>query len=142
MTKPQIWVAAFLAAFILLFILQKATKKEEAPSRDLSSQMNNQMTEENTTGSDLNAEQLISNFGCTNCHGNDLAGTNIAPALNNLTQYWGKESLLSYLRNPNDYMNQKRFQEYKEKYRGQIMPSYGNKDIKDLGKIVDYLLSQ
>ena len=139
MTKPQIWVAAFLAAFILLFILQKATKKEEAP-RDLSSQMNNQMNKENTT--ELSGQQLISNFGCTNCHGNDLAGTNIAPALNNLTQFWGKESLLNYLRNPNDFMNQKRFQEYKEKYSGQIMPSYGNKDIKDLGKIVDYLLAQ
>ncbi len=140
MTKPQIWVAAFLAAFILLFMLQRATKKEEAPSRDLSSQMNNPMMEQSTT--ELSGQQLISNFGCTNCHGNDLAGTNIAPALNNLTQFWGKESLLSYLRNPNDYMNQKRFQEYKEKYRGQIMPSYGNKDIKDLGKIVDYLLAQ
>ena len=139
MTKPQIWVAAFLAAFILLFILQKATKKEEAP-RDLSSQMNNPMTEQGTT--ELSGQQLINNFGCTNCHGNDLAGTNLAPALNNLTQFWGKESLLNYLRNPNDFMNQKRFQEYKEKYRGQIMPSYGNKDIKDLGKIVDYLLSQ
>jgi len=139
MTKPQIWVAAFLAAFILLFILQKATKKEEAP-RDLSSQMNNPMTEQGTT--ELSGQQLISNFGCTNCHGNDLAGTNIAPALNNLTQFWGKENLLSYLRNPNDYMNEKRFQEYKAKYRGQIMPSYGNKDIKDLGKIVDYLLTQ
>jgi len=139
MTKPQIWVAAFLAAFILLFILQKATKKEEAP-RDLSSQMNNPMSEENTT--ELSGQQLVSNFGCTNCHGSDLAGTNIAPALTNLTQFWGKESLLNYLRNPNDFMNQKRFQEYKEKYSGQIMPSYGNKDIKDLGKIVDYLLQQ
>jgi cytochrome c2 len=139
MTKPQIWVAAFLAAFILLFILQKATKKEEA-ARDLSSQMNNPMSEENAT--ELSGQQLINNFGCTNCHGNDLAGTNIAPALTNLTQFWGKESLLNYLRNPNDFMNQKRFQEYKEKYSGQIMPSYGNKDIKDLGKIVDYLLEQ
>jgi cytochrome c2 len=142
MTKPQIWVAAFLAAFILLFILQKATKKEEAPSRDLSSQMNSQMTEENTTGSDLTAEQLISNFGCTNCHGSELAGTPMAPALKNLTQHWGKESLLSYLRNPNKFMDQDRFVEYKKKYPNQIMPSYGNKDIKDLGKIVDYLLSQ
>ncbi len=140
MTKPQIWVAAFLAAFILLFILQKATKKEEAPSRDFSSQMNNQMMEEST--SELSAEQLISNFGCTNCHGGDLAGTRMAPALTNLSQYWGKESLLNYLRNPNDFMDKPRFKEYKEKYPNQIMPPYGNKDIKDLGKIVDYLLQQ
>lgn len=140
MTKPQIWVAAFLAAFILLFILQKATKKEEAPSRDFSSQMNNQMSEESTT--ELSGQQLISNFGCTNCHGSDLAGTQMAPALKNLSQNWGKESLISYLRNPNKFMKQDRFIEYKKKYPNQIMPSYGNKDIKDLGKIVDFLLTQ
>jgi len=139
MTKPQIWVAAFLAVFILLFILQKATKKDEAP-RNLSSQMNNQMTEENTT--EFSAQQLMSSFGCTNCHGSDLAGTNLAPALKNLSQYWGKESLLAYLRNPNNYMDEDRFKEYKKKYPNQIMPSYGNKDIKDLGKIVDFLLAQ
>jgi mono/diheme cytochrome c family protein len=139
MTKPQIWVAAFLAAFIVLFILQRLTKKEEAP-RDFTSQMNNQMMEENTT--ELTAEQLVSNFGCTNCHGGNLQGTQLAPALKNLSQYWGKESLLSYLRNPNDYMNEDRFKTYKEKYPGQIMPPYGNKNIKDLGKIVDYLLTR
>jgi len=140
MTKPQIWVAAFLTAFILLFMLQRATKKDEAPSRNLSNQMNNQMTEENTT--EFTATQLISNFGCTNCHGSELAGTPMAPALKKLSQYWGKESLLNYLRNPNDFMDDARFQEYKQKYPNQIMPPYGNKNIKDLGKIVDYLLTQ
>jgi mono/diheme cytochrome c family protein len=139
MTKPQIWVAAFLAIFLLLFILQRVTRKEEAP-RNLSNQMNNQMTEENST--DLTAEQLIKNFGCVNCHGNDLSGTAMAPALKNLKQYWGKETLLNYLRNPNDFMGDSRFQEYKQKYPNQIMPPYGNKNIKDLGKIVDYLLTQ
>jgi mono/diheme cytochrome c family protein len=141
MTKPQIWVAAFLVVFILLFMLQKLTQEEET-TRDLSSSMNNQMMEESTTGSDLSAEELISNFGCTNCHGGNLQGTQMAPALTNLSQYWGKESLLNYLRNPNDFMNQERFIEYKEKYPNQIMPPYGNKDIKDLGKIVDYLLTK
>jgi cytochrome c2 len=126
-----------LAAFIVLFILQRLTKKEEAP-RDFTSQMNNPMMEENTE--EFTAEQLINNFGCTNCHGGDLAGTALAPALRNLSQYWGKDNLLSYLRNPNDYMNDERFKAYKEKYPTQLMPSYGNKNIKDLGKIVDYLL--
>jgi hypothetical protein len=139
MTKPQIWVAALLVVFILLFMLQRLTKEEET-HRDLSSQMNNQTTEESTN--ELTAEQLITNFGCTNCHGSDLAGTNLAPGLNNLSQYWGKGSLLAYLRNPNDYMDEERFQEYREEYPNQIMPPYGNKNIKDLGKIVDYLLAQ
>lgn len=141
MTKPQIWVAAFLVVFILLFMLQKLTQEEEQ-SRDLSSSMNSQMMEENTTGSDLTADQLISNFGCTNCHGGELQGTQMAPSLINLSQYWGKESLLNYLRNPNDFMNEERFIEYKEKYPNQIMPPYGNKNIKDLGKIVDFLLAR
>ncbi|MCU0333329.1 MAG: cytochrome c [Ignavibacteriaceae bacterium] len=113
MTKPQIWV------------------------RDLSSQMNNQMSEENTT--ELTAAQLISNFGCTNC---ELQGTQMAPALINLSEHWGKETLLNYLRNPNDFMDEARFKEYREKYPNQIMPPYGNKNIKDLGKIVDYLLTK
>ena len=139
MTKPQIWVAAFLVIFLLLFILQRITRKEENP-QNLSNQMNNLMNEESNT--ELTAEQLISNFGCTNCHGNDLAGTQMAPALKNLSQYWGKETLLNYLRNPNDFMNDPRFKEYKQKYPNQIMPPYGNKNIKDLGKIVDYLLTQ
>ncbi|MEJ2104504.1 MAG: cytochrome c [Ignavibacteriaceae bacterium] len=139
MTKPQIWVAAFLVVFIVLFVIQKLTQKEEAP-RDFSSQMNNPMTEENNT--DLSAEQLIKNFGCVNCHGGDLSGTAMAPSLKNLKQHWGKESLLSYLRNPNEFMNEERFKEFKGKYPGQIMPSFGNKNIKDLGKIVDFLLTQ
>ena len=139
MTKPQIWVAAFLVVFIILFVLQKLTKEEES-TRDFSDRMNNQMMEENTT--ELTAEQLISNFGCVNCHGGDLSGTSMAPALKNLKQHWGKESLLSYLRNPNEFMNEERFKEFKGKYPGQIMPSYGNRNIKDLGKIVDYLLNQ
>jgi cytochrome c2 len=139
MTKPQIWVAAFLVVFIILFVLQKLTKEEES-TRDFSDRINNQMMEENTT--ELTAEQLISNFGCVNCHGGDLSGTAMAPALKNLKQHWGKENLLSYLRNPNEFMNEERFKEFKEKYPGQIMPSYGNRNIKDLGKIVDYLLNQ
>ena len=139
MTKPQIWVAAFLAAFIILFMLQRLTKEEETPS-DFSSQMNNPMTEESTN--ELTAEQLVTNFGCTNCHGGELQGTPMAPALTNLSSYWGKESLLNYLRNPNDFMDEARFKEYKQKYPSQIMPPYGNKNIKDLGKIVDFLLSK
>jgi hypothetical protein len=39
-------------------------------------------------------------------------------------------------------MDKPRFKEYREKYPSQLMPSYGNKDIKDLGKIVDFLLSK
>jgi mono/diheme cytochrome c family protein len=136
MTKPQIWVSVFLVLFILLFILGRITKEEET-ERDFSNQLSN-TTEQNTT--ELTAEQLVKNFGCVNCHGADLGGTNLGPTLKNLSKYWSKESLITYLRNPMDYMDEERFKEYRKKYPGQIMPGFGEKNIKDLGKIAEYLL--
>ncbi len=137
MTKPQIWVSAFLVLFILLFILGRLTKEEKA-ERDFSDQMNNTGTEQST--GELTAEQLVEDFGCVSCHGADFSGTNMGPSLKNLTEFWSKEGLITYLRNPMAYMDQERFKEYKKKYPGQIMPGYGEKNIKDLGKIAEFLL--
>lgn len=140
MTKPQIWVAAFLLLFIVLFLLGRITQKEE-PMKDFSGMNNQSMGEQNTT--ELTGDKLVLSFGCTNCHGSDLAGTNMGPSLKNLKQYWSdRDNLINYLRNPNSFMDKERFKEYKQKYPNGIMPSYGNKDIKDLGKIADFLLSQ
>ncbi|MCA2004518.1 MAG: cytochrome c [Ignavibacterium sp.] len=139
MTKPQIWVAAFLFLFIVLFLIQKATKTQE-PEKDFSqmgSGMMQQESNENLTGA-----ELMSNFGCLNCHGTNLEGSAMGPALANLKQYWSRDNLINYLRNPNSFMSQKRFQEYREKYPNMLMPAYGNKDVKDLGKIADYLLGR
>lgn len=140
MTKPQIWVAAFLFLFIVLFLLGRMTKKEE-PMKDFSGMNGTTMGEQTT--SELTGDKLIQNFGCTNCHGTDLAGTNMAPSLKGLKQFWSsRDNLINYLRNPNSFMDKDRFKEYKNKYPNGIMPSYGNKDVKDLGKIADYLLTQ
>ena len=87
-------------------------------------------------------DKLIQSFGCTNCHGADLAGTNMGPSLKGLKEFWSsRDNLINYLRNPNSFMDSDRFKEYKAKYPNGIMPSYGNKDVKDLGKIADYLLT-
>jgi mono/diheme cytochrome c family protein len=93
------------------------------------------MSSGNITGADL-----IVRVGCINCHGNDLAGTSRGPSLISITKYWSRDKLINYLRNPNAFMNSERFQEYKEKYPNVIMPSYNNIDVKDLGKIAEYLL--
>lgn len=139
MTKPQIWVAAVLLLFIVLFMMVQVTKKEE-PMKDFSG-MGNMMGEQ--SAAELTGDKLIQSFGCVNCHGVDLAGTNMGPSLIGLKQYWdSRDNLINYLRNPNSYMDRDRFKAYKEKYPNRIMPAYGNKDVKDLGKIVDYLLSQ
>lgn len=140
MTKPQIWVAVFLLLFIVLFLLGRITQKEE-PIKDFSGMNNQSMGEQNTT--ELSGVKLVQSFGCINCHGADLAGTNMGPSLKGIKQYWSsRDNLINYLRNPNSFMDKDRFREYKLKFPNGIMPSYGNKDVKDLGKIADYLLEQ
>lgn len=139
MTKPQIWVAAFLLLFIVLFMIGRLTKEDE-PMKDFSGMNNSPMGEQ--TSAELSGDKLIQSFGCTNCHGADLAGTNMGPSLKGLKEFWSsRDNLINYLRNPNSFMDSDRFKEYKAKYPNGIMPSYGNKDVKDLGKIADYLLT-
>jgi mono/diheme cytochrome c family protein len=139
MTKPQIWVAAFLGLFLLLFVLQRAVKKDEPVTNP---GMGPMMQEQTTSSKELSDEELFGSFGCVNCHGADLAGTKLGPPLKNLKQFWGRDNLINYLRNPNSFMSSDRFKEYRKQYTNQMMPSFGNKNVKDLGKIADYLLTQ
>ena len=140
MTKPQIWVAVFLVLFIVLFMIGRLTKEEET-MKDFSGMNDSPMGQQSS--SELTGDKLIESFGCINCHGSNLAGTNMGPSLKGLKQFWSsRDNLINYLRNPNSFMDKDRFKEYKVKYPNGIMPSYGNKDVKDLGKIVDYLLTQ
>jgi len=137
MTKPQIWIASFLALFILLFILQRVTKEEEKFMPVPMGNLQNQPSDKN-----LSAQELITNFGCTNCHGNSLEGTKQGPALKDISKNFGRGELIAYLRNPNSFMGSERFQKYREQFPGVVMPNFGNKDVKDLGKIADYLLKR
>jgi len=135
MTKPQIWVAAFLALFILLFLLGRLTKEEDSENS-----IANTNTQSNMSSGDISGADLIARIGCINCHGNDLAGTEKGPSLVDIKKYWSRDQLINYLRNPNSFMSSERFQDYKAKYSNVIMPSYTNIDVKDLGKIAEYLL--
>ena len=137
MTKPQIWVASFLVLFIILFIIGRLTKEEESFKPVTNSNMPEQNTSEN-----LSAQDLISSFGCVNCHGPALNGTSQGPALVQISQKFSREELIAYLRNPNSFMSGERFQEYRRQYPNVIMPNFGNKDVKSLGKIADYLLKR
>jgi hypothetical protein len=137
MTKPQIWVASFLVLFIVLFIIGRITKEEETFKPISTENFSSQSSTENLTG-----EELITSFGCTNCHGANLNGTNQGPALMDISQKFGRGELIAYLRNPNSFMGSDRFLKYREQFPGVVMPNFGNKDVKDLGKIADYLLER
>jgi len=140
MTKPQIWIAAFLFLFIVLFMIGRLTKEEET-MKDFSGMNNSPMDQQ--SNEEITGENLIVSFGCVNCHGGNLAGSNMAPSLKDLKQFWSsREDLINYLRNPNSFMDSERFLGYRARYPDKLMPAYSNKDVKDLGKIADYLLTQ
>ena len=138
MTNAQKWVAAFLALFLILFILNRITQKEEIKPT-INFNKNSQNTEQ--TG-DVDGLTLIRQNGCTTCHGQNLEGTQMAPALVNINEHWSRDALINYLRNPSAYSGSKRFDEYRAKYKNIMMPSFGNLDVKDLGKIAEYLLTK
>jgi cytochrome c553 len=139
MTKPQIWVAAFLVLFILLFLLQRATNE---PGSKTTGPMSNPVSQDMAANKNMSPPELINNLGCRNCHGQDLAGTKMAPSLLGLKKYWSKDQLVNYLRNPSSFMDSDRFQQYRQEYPNMVMPSFNNINVQELGKISEYLLKQ
>lgn len=139
MTKTLVWILVFIAAFAGLFFLQHLTRDTGASTTGPGYMEEGSAAADTTS---LSGQELMNNFGCLNCHGNDLNGTPMAPPLVGMSKYYDRESLIAYLRNPEKNKTGARFDEYKTKYASGVMPSYGNKDVKDLGKIADYLLSK
>ena len=136
MTKSQIWVASLLLLFLILFGISQLTQKESENNgiNSMPGAGNSGKSNEQT------ALSLIKTNGCTSCHGVDLKGSDMAPNLINVKQYWSsRDDLINYLRNPSSFMNKERFSRYREKYTRVVMPSFNNLDVKDLGKIADYL---
>ncbi|MCX7874859.1 MAG: cytochrome c [Melioribacteraceae bacterium] len=138
MTNAQKWIAITLGVFLLLLVLGRLT--EENSNEEEISQMMSQQIEQSSQ--ELDGLTLIKQTGCISCHGAELQGTKMAPALQNLKEYWTRDNLINYLRNPSSFSSDKRFTEYNEKYKNIMMPSYNNIDVKNLGKMVDYLLTK
>lgn len=139
MTNAQKWVAAFLGLFLILFLLSRVTKNETAESHPMGNMpaMGNE-----TSTEEADAPALLSRLGCTSCHGENLEGTKLAPQLVQISKYWSRDALLNYLRNPSSYNGDARFDAYRQQYKNIVMPSFGNIDVKELGKIADYLMTK
>ena len=141
MTNAQKWVTAFLGLFLILFLLERVTKKEEPSvvSPSMSGQNSRQSAK---VSSNADGPTLMQEIGCVSCHGDDLKGTQMAPALSEIKKNWSRDELINYLRNPSSYNGGKRFDEYRAAYKNTIMRSFSNIDVKELGKIADYLLTR
>lgn len=132
MTNAQKWVALVFVFFIALLALGRLTNSSENSMSN--SNIGEQQNEEN-----LDGMALITKIGCVSCHGSDLNGSPMAPSLLSVKEYWTRDNLINYLRNPSSYNGDKRFENYKQMYN-RVMPSYNNIDVKQLGTIADYLL--
>ena len=144
MTNAQKWVAGFLLLFVIFFVLGKITEDDgttTSTEQYMGEQQGQQEEDSKFSEEQQSGLTLIKNNGCTSCHGNDLKGTNLAPSLYTAGKYWDRDGLINYLRNPSDFSGEDRFEELKQKYNNTIMPSYGNLNVKDLGKMADYILS-
>ncbi len=134
MTKAQIWIAAFVGLFIVLFGIQRLTTSDETAQGSDSASM------QAGSGQGIDPKIAVQQFSCVTCHGPDLKGSGSGPALTGLAAYYTPEKLLAFLRNPNAYQSEPRHQERTGKYPSP-MPSYNNKDEKDLTKLAAYLLT-
>ena len=139
MTNAQKWVAAFLGLFLILFLLGRITRKEEKTMPPYTGQMGQQTTQ---TSENADGQTLTKQLGCISCHGDNLQGTQMAPAIENISKNWTRDGLINYLRKPSSYSGGARFDEYREKYKSTMMPSYGNRDVKELGRIAEFLLTK
>lgn len=133
MTNAQKWVAGFLLLFLTLFFLNQITKDRN--DNNDAGYMSSSASVEKT------GKELFVSVGCSDCHGTDLKGTKMAPSLYSAKDYWSRDNLINYLRNPLSYSGDERFENYKKQYPNKIMPSFSQVDVKDLGKIADYILS-
>lgn len=134
MTNAQKWILTFLTLFVVLSVITWVTYDNEPASNNMGAMMQQGDMQENE------GLALANKIGCTNCHGGDLKGGNMAPSLVSAKDYWKRNDLINYLRNPESYGNNERILRYKEQYRS-VMPAYENIDVKDLGKIADYILN-
>lgn len=144
MNKSLLWVGSFVLAFVLLFLLQRVTSskgEESAMAKGMqgmaSAKSSNSDSE--APGESSPGKLLVTQFGCMRCHGGNLAGTEQAPSLLEVSKNYDRATLINYLRKPSEFMDKDRYKALKAQYP-KIMPDYGNKDVKDLGAIADYLL--
>jgi len=137
MTNAQKWVAAFLVLFIILLAISKLTKKEDDTVDDVEYYGD---SEQPTQAEEIkDALSLIDENGCIDCHGDNLDGTDSAPSLYKLSEYWTTDELVKYINKPFDYLSIERIQNYKNKF-GSVMPSFDELSEKERKIIAEYLI--
>lgn len=135
MTNAQKWVSIFLFLFVALLVLSKLTSRND-------DETNNNIDEYNPTQTKSmnDADMLLSNNKCLQCHGPNLEGTASAPSLQKVSDKWKREELLKYLKNPRTFSDDPRISKFKGKFR-LSMPAVDKLSDEELNILVNHLLS-
>ena len=135
MTNAQKWVTVFLVLFVLLLALSRLTNKEKSSS-------GSNFTEESVNFNEqqiISPEKIISENRCLTCHGRDLGGSAMGPAIINLSDNWDKATLINYLQGPSSFLNIARMAILRERY-GRDMPAVKNLSAQELDTLAEFLL--
>ncbi len=135
MTNAQKWVFLFFALFIVFLAITYISNKEDDSSTNISDA---QLVAEST----IKGETIYKEAGCASCHGENLLGTKNGPSIVKLSESWSKKELVNFLRNPDEFSNDKRILQVKGKFGNSFMPSFNTIDAQKLGKLAEYLLSK
>jgi len=135
MTNAQKWVSIFLVLFVILLALSKLTSRNEDESYNSNDKYNSTQTEQMSQ-----AEILISNNKCMDCHGSNLDGSASGPSLTKVGQDWTKEELLKFLKDPSAFASDPRVQLHKGKYR-KSMPAVDKMNDNELNILADHLMN-
>ena len=86
-------------------------------------------------------KELFSAKNCVMCHGDNGEGRSSAPALRMLKQYYTKNQLIEYLKDPNAYADKTpRLAERRGMYP-RMMPSFKSSEAAELEQLAEYVLS-
>jgi mono/diheme cytochrome c family protein len=87
------------------------------------------------------AEAIYAEQDCAMCHGEDRAGTELAPPLRELETYWDVDKLVRYLEDPLVFQEQEpSFRENREQYDLE-MPAYGHVPAEQRRALATWLLA-
>jgi hypothetical protein len=84
---------------------------------------------------------LYKSKGCGQCHGIQLQGTRLAPALVDLGRYWDAERLAAYMRDPKAMIaSDERLKELDQQFRMGMMPPF-DLPTDEMESLTSFLLS-
>lgn len=86
------------------------------------------------------ARAIYAEQDCAMCHGEDRAGTDMAPPLRDLGTYWNEDMLVRYLDDPLVFQEEEpSFRENRKQYDLE-MPAYGNVPVEQRRTLARWLL--